>query len=56
MPIALCARERHDAVEHEVVLGRDLGLPAVLDHDGLVRLDDDGGAGDRVPGRKLRRG
>ena len=31
----------------------DLRLPAVLDHDGLVRLDDDGGADDLVAGRKL---
>ena len=35
-----------------VLLG-DRGLPAVLDHDGLMRLDDDGGALHRVAGRKL---
>ena len=31
-----------------MVLRRDLGLPAGLDHDGLVRLDDDGRAFDLV--------
>ena len=36
-----------------MVLGGDLGAPAVLDHDGLVRLDDDGGAVDVVAGREL---
>ena len=47
VPMA-CARLSFFArVEHEVVLGGQLGLPAGLDHDGLVRLDDDGGAFDR---------
>ena len=36
-----------------MVLRRDRGLPAGLDHDGLVRLDDDGGALDLVAGREL---
>ena len=40
-------------VEHEMVLRRDLGLPAGFDDDGLVRLDDEGGAGDLVAGREL---
>ena len=38
------ALELLGAREHEMILGRELGLPAGLDHDGLVRLDDDGGA------------
>jgi len=45
--------QRHDTLEQEVVLGGDFGAPAVLDHDGLMRLDDDGGAAYRVAGRKL---
>jgi hypothetical protein len=36
----LAARERLDAAQHEMILGGDLGLPAGLDDDGLVRLDD----------------
>ena len=47
--------ERDSALEHEMVLRRDRGLPAVLHHDGLMRLDDDGGAIDPVAGRELRR-
>ena len=47
------ARERHHALQQQMVLGGDRGAPAVLDHDGLVRLDDDGGACDLVAGRKL---
>ena len=35
-----------------MVLGRQLRLPAVLDHDSLVRLNDDGGAGDLVARRE----
>ena len=42
-----------DARQHEMVLRGDLGAPAGLDDDGLVRLDDDGRAGDLVAGRKL---
>ena len=48
--------ERHHALQHQMVLGGDLGAPAVLHHDGLVRLDDDGGAADLVAGRELDRG
>src|SRR5262249_61154372 len=48
--------ERDDAIEHEMVLGGDFGAPAVLDHDGLVWLDDDGGATYGVAGRKLLAG
>jgi hypothetical protein len=39
-----------------MVLGGDLGAPAVFEHDGLVRLDDDGGALDLVARRKLLAG
>ena len=44
------ALELDDARQHEMVFRGQLRLPAVLDHDGLVRLDDDGGAFDLVPG------
>ena len=47
------ARERHDALEHKVVLGRERGAPAGFDHDRLMRLDHDRGAVERVPGREL---
>ena len=47
------ALERRDAPEHEMILLGDLRAPAVLDHDRLVRLDDDRGALHRVPGREL---
>ena len=40
------ALELFGAREHEMVFGGEFGLPARLDHDGLVRLDDDGGAFD----------
>ncbi len=53
MPIALCRFEQDDALEQEVVLDGDLGLPAVLDHDGLMRLDDDRGPRHFVAGGKL---
>ena len=36
--------ELDGALQQQMVLGGDGGAPAVLDHDGLVRLDDDGGA------------
>ena len=52
----VAARQRHGALQHQVVLGGDLGAPAVLDHDGLMRLDDDRRAHHRVAGRKLRAG
>ena len=44
-----------DALEHQVVLGGDLGAPAGFDHDGLVRLDDDGGPIDAWPGASWSR-
>ena len=47
------ALELLGAGEHEVILGRQFGLPAWLDHDGLVRLDDDGGAFDAGSGLEL---
>ena len=47
------ALEADGALEHQVVLGGDAGAPAVLDHDGLMRLDDDGRPGHGVAGRKL---
>ena len=47
------ALELHDAREHEMVLRRDRGLPAGLDHDGLVRLDDDRRTFDLVAGLEL---
>ena len=50
----VAARQRHRARQQEMVLCRDLGLPAVLDHDGLVRLDDDRGA--RRPCARARAG
>ena len=53
MPIAWPRCERHGALQQQVVLGGDLGAPAVLDHDGLVRLDDDRGAHDALAGREL---
>ncbi len=46
------ARERCDAREHEMVLRRDLRLPALLDHDRLMGLDDDRGACHSVARRK----
>ena len=45
--------QRHVALQHQVVLGRDDRAPAVLNHHGLVRLDDDGRAVDLVAGREL---
>ena len=38
------AGELLHALEHEMVLRRQFGLPAGLDDDGLMRLDDDGRA------------
>ena len=49
------ARERNDAREHEMVLRGELRLPAVLDDDGLMRLDDDRGAVDAMPGLRAAR-
>ncbi len=43
----LFARARLGAREDEVVLRRDLEAPAGLDDDGLVRLDDERGTGER---------
>ena len=47
------ALELHDARQHQMVLRRDRGLPAGLDHHGLVRLDDDRRTFHLVAGRKL---
>ncbi len=38
--------------QHQMILRGELGPPAVLDDDRLVRLDDDGGAGHLVAGRE----
>jgi hypothetical protein len=38
--------------QHQVILGGQLSLPAVLDDDGLMRLDNDGGALHLVTRRK----
>ena len=40
------------AAQHEMILGCELGLPAVLDHHRLMRLDDDGGPLHLVAGRQ----
>ena len=48
---ALAAPRRASARDGSSRVSR--GLPAGLDHDGLVRLDDDGRACDLVAGRKL---
>ena len=39
--------------QHQMVLRREFGLPAVLDDDGLMRLDDDGWTLDLASGNKL---
>src|SRR5207342_3476670 len=36
-----------------MISGRQFGLPAWLDHNGLVRLDDDGGSFDAGSGLEL---
>jgi hypothetical protein len=46
--------EGNGAGQDQMVLGGDLGAPAMLDHDGLVWFDDDGGAGHLVARRELR--
>ena len=46
-------RQRHDAGQHEVVERGERGLPAILDDDGLVRLDDERWTGDDVTGHEL---
>ncbi len=40
------ALELLGARQHQMIFAREFGLPAGFDHDGLVRLDDDGGAYD----------
>ena len=42
------ARVAARARQHEIVARRDLGTPAVLDHDRLMRLDDERGTGERT--------
>ena len=44
------ASELLHAPQHQMIFGGELGLPAMLDDDGLVRLDDDGWAFDLVAG------
>jgi hypothetical protein len=45
--------ERHDAGQHQVAGGGELGPPARLDDGGGGRLGDDGGAVDAVAGAQL---
>ena len=47
------ARQLLHPAQHQMVLGGQLGLPAVLDDHGLVRLDDDGGTLDLISGDEL---
>ncbi len=47
-----CALELLHPAQHQVILRRQFGLPAMLDDDGLMRLDDDRGTFDLVAGRK----
>src|SRR5204862_7196614 len=46
----LLARERNAALEDDVILFRDRRLPAGFDHQGLMRLDQDGGVGHAMAG------
>src|SRR5262249_39914498 len=47
------ALELPGAPEHEMIVPGKRRLPARLDHDGLMRLDDDSGAGNGVAGPEL---
>ena len=44
--------ELFDPPQHEVIFRRQLGLPAIFDHHGLMRLDDDGRALDFMSWRQ----
>ena len=46
-------RQRLHPPQHQVILRRQLGLPAMLDDHGLMRLDDNGGTFHFVPRHKL---
>ena len=48
-------RELRDPPQHQMILRRQLGPPALLDHDGLMRLDDDGRPFDLVARRRASR-
>src|SRR2546430_15793178 len=37
------ALERNRTRQREMIFCRDVGAPAIFDHDGLMRFDDDGG-------------
>src|SRR5262249_2933426 len=52
-PDRALALELPGAPEHEMIVPGKRRLPARLDHDGLMRLDDDGGAGNGVAGPEL---
>jgi hypothetical protein len=47
------ALEFFRACQQEMIFRRQFGLPAVFDHDGLMRLDDDSGATDARTGLEL---
>ena len=55
VPIAVRLGSASTRREHDVVPRRDLGLPARLDDDGLVRLDDQRRAGDHRAGPEAAR-
>ena len=46
------ASELLHPAQHQMVLGGQRGLPAVLDHNRLMRLDNDGGSVDLVTRQK----
>ena len=55
VPMACVRLSASTRVSTRWFFARQLGLPAGLDHDGLVRLDDDGGASTLWPGLSCSR-